>query len=644
MGSLSQPDFLPMLSAEQEYRQAFARGLLPDAVMTVSQWSDAHRMLDARGSPEPGKWRTDRTPYLREIMDNMSIHSDVEEQAVMKAAQLGFTEAANNMVGYVIDHAPGPGLYLEPSQDLANRNVRQKINPMIESTPELYARVPKARSQAGGNTLEEKEFTGGIWLFKWASSTAGLRSATIRFLIMDEIDEYAVEIGQQGDPESLARARCNTYGKRKRVYIPSTPTVDGHSRIADLFEDSDQRYFHMPCPCCRELITFEFKQLKWVPGQPGTAHYICQACHKTIQEWQKTEMLEAGQWIPSNPENTRRRGYHINGLYSPVGWLAWAEIAQAWEAAQGDTAKLKAFVNTVLAETWKDRGEAPDWRLLYDRREPFPIGVVPAGAVILTAGVDVQRGPDGAGWLEVVVYAWGRNLERWVVDHRQLHGDTSDSTAVGGPWDKLRELRESYYPHQHSGVAMPISMMAVDSGDQTTTVYDWCSRQPNGTVMAVKGMQMGSLLISSAKPVRTKANGQKEARSTKLWNVSLNIVKAELYSQLRYTREPGKPLGRGYIHFPELDQEFFEQLTGEQLMTKRVKGRRVDSWEATRARVEVLDCTVYARAAAYLLGLDSWTDENWTALEESLGIVEDGDQPTDDQPRRRESNYWRGRR
>jgi phage terminase large subunit GpA-like protein len=644
MTNLAQPDFKRPLSAEQEYRQAFAAGLLPDEVLTVSQWADAERKLDSRGSPEPGDWRTDRTPYLREIMDNLSVTSGVEESAVMKAAQLGFTEAGNNLVGYVIHHAPGPGLFLEPSQDLANRNVRQKINPMIESTPALAERVPKARSATGGNTLEEKEFPGGIWMFKWASSTAGLRSATIRFLVMDEIDEYAVEIGQQGDPEMLARARTNAYGRRKKIYIPSTPTVEGHSRIADLFEDSDQRRFYMPCPCCGQSIRFEFKQLKWVAGDPSTAHYECQRCFGKIHEWQKTEMLERGEWVAENPENTRRRGYHINGLYSPVGWLSWAEIAELWEDAQGNPGKLKVFVNTVLAETWKERGEAPDWKRLYERREDYQLGVVPRGGLIITAAADVQRGPDGAGWIEVVTYAWGRNLERWVIDHRQFHGDTSDISIPGGPWEQLQKLRESYYPHEHSGVAMPITMMAVDSGDQTMTVYDWCASQPHGTVMAVKGQQTGSLLISNAKPVQIKQNGKRKARATKLWLVSLNIAKAELFAQLRYVRDPEKPLGRGYIHFPELDQEFFEQLTGEQMLVKRVKGRQVSSWEPTRSRVEVLDCTVYARAAAYLLGIDGWSEENWLALEESLGIVgDDGNQTPADKPQRRKSNYWNRR-
>lgn len=648
MTALTQAEFSAPLSANAEYRQAFASGLMPDPLLTMSEWADEHRMLDSKGSPEPGKWRTARTPYLREIMDNLSLTSDVIETDVMKGAQLGFTEAGNNLVGYVIDHAPGPGLFLEPSQDLANRNVRQKINPMLLATPSLASKVPAARSKEGGNTLEEKEFPGGIWLFKWASSTAGLRSASIRFLVLDEIDEYAVEVGQQGDPEGLARKRTNAYGRRKKIFVPSTPTVSGHSRIETLFESGDMRYYMMPCPCCRELIRFEFKQLKWEAGKPHTVYYECQACTGRVEHWQKTAMLEAGQWVPTAEGSPTKRTYHINSLYSPVGWQSWEEIVQEWEDAQGNPAKLKVFVNTVLAETWKDKGEAPDWQRLYNRRENYPLGVVPMGGLILTAAADVQRGPGGGenGWIEVVLYAWGRNLERWVVDHQQFHGDTSN--LDGKAWKQLEEWYGRHWPHEHAGVAMPIRKLAVDSSDQTTTVYQWVAAQPADQVMAVKGKDVGDLLVQSALPIQIKADGKKRARATKLWRVSLNIAKPELYAQLRYELDPEQPTPRGYIHFPELDEEFFKQLTGEQLVFKRDKKGKVTSiWEKTRPRVEVLDCTVYAMAAAYMLRLYDFREENWSDLEKQLGIgvdsepVESRQNVVKRKPKR--ESFWRNR-
>lgn len=645
MNALSSADLATPLSAHAEYRQAFASGLMPDPMLTIGEWADEHRMLDSRGSPEPGKWRTARTPYLREIMENLSIVSPVIETVVMKGAQLGFTEVANNLVGYVIHHAPGPGLFLEPSQDLATRNVRQKINPMLIATPELAERVPAARSKEGGNTLEEKEFPGGIWLFKWASSTAGLRSASIRFLVLDEIDEYQTEVGQQGDPEALARKRTNAYGRRKKIFIPSTPTVEGMSRIDDLFKNSDQRYYRMPCPCCQAMIRFEFKYLKWTAGQPETAHYECQECNGRIEHWQKTAMLTAGEWVPEKPGHPRR-GYHLSSLYSPVGWQSWSEIADEWETAQGNPEKLKVFVNTVLGETWKERGEAPDWQRLYNRRDrSLILGTVPMRGLVITAAADVQRGPEGKGWIEVVAYAWGRNLERWVVDHQQFHGDTSD--LDGEAWTALGKWKDKMFPHEHAGVAMPIRMLAVDSSDQTNTVYRWCADQTT-PVMAVKGLHTGDLLVQSAQPIQIKADGKKRARATKLWRVSLNIAKPELYAQLRYELDPTQPVQRGYIHFPELGQEFFEQLTGEEAVTRKdKKGRTSVTWEKKRNRVEVLDCTIYARAAAYILRLDEFKDEQWTEMEKQLGIGEPEKPVTIEnnraKPKPKRESFWKNR-
>lgn len=652
-------------SAQQVITDGLAAGLMPDDLLTVSEWADGHRELDSRGSPEPGRWRTKRVPYLREIMDNLSVTSPVQETVVMKGAQLGFTEAGNNFVGYVVHHAPGPGLFLEPSQDIANRNVRQKIDPMIMATPALAERVPSKRSKDGGNTLEEKEFPGGIWLFKWASSTAGLRSSSIRFLVLDEIDEYAAEIGEQGDPEMLARARTNAFGRRKKIYIPSTPTVDGISRISSLFADSDQRYFQMPCPQCDQPIRFVFKNLKWDKGRPETVHYVCQECSGEIQEWQKTRMLEEADrrsldgsdvygWVPQRPEVRHRRGYHINGLYAPVGFKSWEEIATEWESAQGNQGKLKGFVNTVLAETWKEKGEAPDWKRLYNRREEYALNVVPTGGLLLFAGVDVQRGSNGNGWLEVVIYAEGRNRRRWVIDHRQYQGDTSDDTSPDSPWRKIDEMLEEVWPHEQTGVCMQLSGLAVDSGDQTAVVYRWAQRHSMSRVRVVKGDTL-SVMVSAAKAVQSDRNGKKSQRGVKLFMVGQNLIKAELYADLR--RElpgPDEPMPPGYVHFPQLSDEFFQQLTGEQMIWKVVKGRSIASWEPTRLRVEVLDCTVYARAAAWLHGVDRYREEQWQAIEHSLGIdlVLADDDPqekteTSSAPAGRErvkSSYWGGRR
>ena len=114
-------------------------------------------------------------------------------------------------------------------------------------------------------------------------------------------------------------------------------------------------------------------------------------------------------------------GYHLSALYSPVGWTSWAEIARSWEEAQHNDAALKTAKNVLLGETWMESGEAPDWQRLYDRRETLEAGIVPAGGLFLTAGADVQKDR-----IEVDVWAWGRGLESWLVDHVVIEGGPGD--------------------------------------------------------------------------------------------------------------------------------------------------------------------------------------------------------------------------
>ena len=111
-----------MPTAAEVYSDAFRAGLRPDPVLTVSEWADRYRKLSGKAAAEPGPWRTDRTPYLREIMDSLSPASPVERVVVMKGAQLGFTEAGNNWVGYVIHKSPGPMMVVQPTVELAKRN------------------------------------------------------------------------------------------------------------------------------------------------------------------------------------------------------------------------------------------------------------------------------------------------------------------------------------------------------------------------------------------------------------------------------------------------------------------------------------------------------------------------------------------
>jgi phage terminase large subunit GpA-like protein len=237
----------------EDVLRAWRRGMRPDADLTVSEWADAHRWLSSRASAEPGRYRTARTPYLREIMDALSPSHPAQRISFMKAAQVGATEAGNNWIGFVIHHAPGPMLAVLPTVEMAKRTSRGRIDPLIEDSPALKERVSPARSRDAGNWMLSKEFPGGILVLTGANSATGLRSMPARYVFLDEIDAYPASADEEGDPVTLAEARTTTFAHRRKVFMVSTPTIRGLSRIEREFEASDQRRYFVPCPHCGHL-------------------------------------------------------------------------------------------------------------------------------------------------------------------------------------------------------------------------------------------------------------------------------------------------------------------------------------------------------------------------------------------------------
>ena len=170
-----------MSTQPRTFEDAFAAAIRPDRELTVSEWADEHRILNSRSSPEPGKWHTERTPYLRDIMDALSPTSAWETVVLMAGSQIGKTECGNNWLGYSMHVAPGPMLAVQPTVEMAKRNSKQRIGPLIDSCDVLRTLVQNPRDRrAALNNLLAKEFPGGLLVMTGANSSKGLRSMADR--------------------------------------------------------------------------------------------------------------------------------------------------------------------------------------------------------------------------------------------------------------------------------------------------------------------------------------------------------------------------------------------------------------------------------------------------------------------------------
>ena len=504
---------------------AIASGLRPPPRLSLSAWADEHFRLSAESSAQAGRWRC--LPYQDGILDAIS-DPTVTHVSVMKSARVGFTLMVSATVGYYIHMAPAPILLVQPTVEDARGFPKETIAPMLRDVPVLASIIFEEEEDSGprdgGNTILHKRYPGGVLSLVGANSGTGFRRVSRKVVIFDEVDSYPASAGSDGDPIKLGTKRTEYFWDRK-IIAGSTPLIAGLSRIEALFEEGDQRRFFVPCPTCSHAAPLVFTEreggghfMQWPEGQPERAYFVCVKNGCVIEYKDQRDMVARGEWRASKPF-AGHASFHVWAAYSYSPNATWGQLATEFlEAKRGGRQTLQVFCNTVLGETWKESGEAPEWERLYNRREHYQIGTVPDGVKFLTAGVDVQKDR----WVYEVV-GWGLGKESWSIDAGVIPGDPSKDAD----WQRIDELLGRVYA---SGVGEhTIRMLAVDSGYNTQAVYNWARRHERSRVMAVKGHATARTLISTPTPVDVLSNGKLFKRGGKVWPVGTDIAKSELY-------------------------------------------------------------------------------------------------------------------
>ena len=628
------------VDAWQLVDRLFAAHLSLPALMSVDEWADAHRILPRETSSEPGPWRTDRTPYMRQILRDLSDASNAAEVVLMCGTQLSKSESGLNWAGYVIDHVPGPMMVIQPTVDLAKRYSKQRIAPMIRACPVLGGKVRESRSRDSGNTTLLKEFVGGLVVITGANSAAGLASMPCRYIHADEVDDYPLDVDGQGEPLQIATARQDTFARRKLLVTSSPKRAKGTSLIEARYEAGTRCRYQVPCPHCGH-----FQELVWAgeEDKPGlrfrdddaaTAAYVCSGCGVEIEEHHKTALLAGGVWVAEQPD-AAVRSYHLSSLYSPLGWFSWRRLVAEYivaraAATRGDPQPYKTWMNTRLAQTYREEGARLEEHRLRERAGERRLQIVPASCLVLTAGVDTQDNR-----LEVNVWAWGPGDECGIVDTQQIWGDPSQTERMPGGqptvWERLDALLETRYRHE-GGNTLGVEAVAIDTGGHCThAVYAYCrGRHAHRTraggvewvrrTYAIKGMDRPGMPVKGkASPVDVNWRGGVVKAGVKLWMVGVTAAKDWWHAHLR-NKEPGP----GFVHLAaDLPDEWYQQMTSEQrVMARTARGQRFVWVKDSGKRNEAWDCAVYALFAAHALDLHRFTDAMWRRLRERIAPMQ----------------------
>jgi len=550
------------------------RSLTPPEGITVSEWADKYRILSARSSKEPGRWKTDRVPYARAVMDAFC-DNEVEEIVLCYGAQLSKTETMLNMLGYAIHQDPGPAMFVLPSEDIARSFSKNRLQDMLLSSPPLAERLPS--SSHDFTNLEIILETMTIYL-AWAGSPAVLASKPVRYVFLDEIDKYPPFSGKEANPISLAKERTNSYQGFHKIVYASTPTTEKGNIWRQLQSCSVVYRYAVPCPKCKKMMFLEFPCLKWEevdnPEEViGKVWYECPHCKAKITENYKQEMLSKGKWVEWERRSKGRRkiGFWLSALYSP--FISWGKLAYEFLTSKDEPSELMNFVNSKLAEPFQETVKRRKVEDILIWKRDYPPGECPSDTVALTAGVDVQK--DG---FYFTIWAWNVRLEQYLIRYGFVRN-----------WDELEGV---IFGSRYLVMGRPIEVARtfIDSGDNTREVYEWAWKYL-GKVFPVKGRAS----LSSGVPwketlvERLPGSSLKFGAGLRLVNIDVNYYKDDIIRRFE--------AGKVFLH-RETGEDFANQIIAEEKRRVRRGNTYVEAWVKVKQDNHYLDCMVYSNAAA----------------------------------------------
>ncbi|AIA10287.2 terminase large subunit [Vibrio phage X29] len=600
----------------------FTQKLRPKSRISGSDWADKYRYVAPGTSPEPGPWRTSRVPYLKEPMD-CSTDGETEVTVMMCSSQIGKSEYVLNIMGYYADQEPAPQLMLQPTVEAAEAFSKERIDPTFRYSSGLKNKLEEGQDGRGSSrksstTIRMKHYPGGYLALVGANSPAGLASRPIRIILADEVDRYGFT--KEGDPLKLAIQRTTNFHNRK-ICLVSTPTISGHSKIEEWWLKSDQRYFHVHCPHCGELQVLKWGQVKWRKDpegkhMPETAYYECASCKSAIKDSDKFDMLTSGTWIKSKPEVKGIAGFHVNSLYSP--WVKFSSLVKEWVDIQKSKDKkgLMEFINLKLGEPWEEDDDDFGWDHLHKNRREYYNCEVPEGALLLTAGVDVQH-----SWIECEVVGWGLGKESWGIEHKKFMGDPKDKKV----WEDLdRYLLKQWAYADGSRIELSGACFDSSDGNMMNEVYAFTKPREARRFFSIKG-KGGFETPFINKPTKSNIYG------AWMFSIGVDTGKRNIFARLRIEDE-----GAGYCHFPRegdkgYDEEYFKGLLSEKVQFKYVNGQTKTEWKKVYERNEPLDCRNYATASMEILN----PNFEYLAEQKGKGVVAKSVQPEVKKKKRR---------
>ena len=584
--------------------ETLSAALLPDLDLHVDEWSDRFMIIPkASGANEYGRYRTQRTPYAKRIMRALSDHHPCKRVVAMVASQMMKTQIGINFAMSSAHQSPSNFLMLVPTGTLQKR-LATRVDKTVAAVPELREIFAKPNSRDAKNNLDVKEFVGGALFLATAGSAANLSEISARRVAIDEVDRCLSNVDGEGDPIKLAEARQTTFKHNRKSYYYSSPTIDGESKIAELYNQGTQLKALAKCIHCEHLQELIFENL--IPTDDGVAMYPCESCGGMHQESDKTKMF-GDYWSEPIGGDGETESFTASAMYMGYGLYSWGDMLREYSTAKdaqdkGNDGLMTVFYNTRLARVWKRTIQVISHETLIERAEHYPLQLAPDKVLFVTAAVDTQDNR-----LACQVIGWGRNLSAWILDYVEFPGDPANDQV----WQTLTEYINAGIRHE-SGRTMPIIATGIDTGGHRThAVRHYVRLNAIRNPIALFGStSINAPPLKKGNAVDVIWKGIAKKKILIQYIVGTTDLKHDLYSRLKNDDE--KELDDRFIHFSnELPTEYFAGLLSETYdrKTKRFEPK-------IGVRNEPLDTLIYNYAILHhpAIRAHRYTAKDWDQM------------------------------
>ncbi len=638
---------------------ALAQTVAPRVEQANWEWADGLIVIPAEANTSrPGPLSWDGFEYCLEPLERLDYMHPCSRVTIMAAGQTGKSNIGVVWVAWTVVEAPRPmGLFV-PSGPKAQSFNSKKIQPVIDKSDVLNARVvPQNSRDDRASTTRQKNYPGGSLTIASAGSVNDLQAESFGAVWMTETPNYLAELGGRGSPVTQIRTRMDGWeATGTKELHESTPGEEDSCPVTADFEEGDQRLLYLPCPHCDQAFAIEWDDFV-VPDDGSDEPYVIPPCcgerdGTVVTERQLPAMkrpvrtrliaerdgevdlgpeLAAGflptfpSERPDNPapgqavpkadfetwrnRNTegRQPSYHFWQIHSPL--KTWRGIAKDWRDSKGKPTEEAAFRQQKLGRPTEAAMKAPGH-----------LDLMSAAQVLAHRRGEI---PVGTCWLSMQVDCQGESLEWSVMAHGPTYRARIDRGVIEQDplgveaWAELARVVARRWEGPHCRSLGP-DVIGVDSGGVpglTPRVYEFVRSRQN--CYAVKGASRDPALPTDVRRIRGK-----DTRGRTI-NVSLLLVDTYVFKKFTAyslrnlvagaTQKEPTVLPGSVLYEDDATEEDFRQLTAE--VFKRAPGAKPGqrgAWEKLRAN-EQLDLDVYAQALAYQKGLQRWDAARWEA-------------------------------